>query len=526
MEPKYTKKRFREIVAVSIKHGLKNGIGDPKELRLALEELGPTFIKIGQIMSTRPDIFPQEYIEELQKLQDNVKPEDDGVIMKVIEEELGNPIESIFPYFEKKPIASASLAEVHMAELKTGEKVVIKVQRPNVREKMKADIAILKKLAPFINFTSLGNGMDAKEVINELANATERELDFLSELENIKKFKENNKDVKFIVCPQAYREYSTSKVLVMDYISGIKIDNLKALKNNNYDLKDIATKLTYNYFKQVFEDGFFHADPHPGNILIHDNKIGYIDFGLMGTLDAGLKRKFNEFLQGVANRDTGMMTKAVLKIGQKRGTINTKLLYSDIDEMYNQYIEESFFDMDIIQIMDEVIKICKKNNIYMPKDITLLLKGLMTIQGVIAMLDSELNIMDIALPYVKGNILEEKFKNFNIMETLEALYTSISANVKISAKLLDLTNHILSGKLKMQLELKNIDNNFTELNKMINRLVFAIIVAALVVGSSLVINANVGFKLYGISVLGLAGYVGAAIAGFWLLISIIKSGRL
>ncbi|SHH78382.1 ABC1 kinase family protein [Sporanaerobacter acetigenes] len=526
MDTNYTKKRFKEIASVSIKHGLKKGISDPREFRLTLEELGPTFVKIGQILSTRPDIFPNEYILELQKLQDDVKPEEYSTVKNVVESELGNTLEEIFLYFEEKPIASASLAQVHLAILKTGEKVVVKVQRPFVKEKMTADIAILKKLAPVINFTPTGSAMDAREVVEELSNATEKELDFENEMKNIEKFCENNEDVNFILCPKVYGKYCTDKIIVMDYIDGIKIDNMSILQEEGYDLKDIATKLTYNYFKQIFEDGFFHADPHPGNILIHENKIAYIDFGLMGQLDNNMKKKFNELLEAVVDRDVNQMTRAILKIGQKRGPVDDKQLYRDIEIMYDQYIEESMYDFDIPQIMEEVFKVCKTNNIYMPKDITLLLKGLLTIQGVIVKLDTEINIMDVALPYMKNRLANETLKNLNVMDALEKLYLSIRANMKISTKLLDLINQALNGKLKVQLEFKEIEDSIGELNKMVNRLVFGMIVAGLVVSSSIVLNANIGPKVYGISIIGITGYLGAAVAGFWLLISILRSGKL
>ena len=526
MDTNYRKKRIREIVSVSIKHGLKKGINNPEQLKCTLEELGPTFVKIGQILSTRPDILPSEYITELQKLQDDVRPEKYDVIVKVIERELGKPIDEIFLDFDKTPMASASLAEVHLAKLHTGENVVVKVQRPNVAETMTADIAILRKLAPVINLTPTGSAMDAREVVEELTDATEKELDFVNERKNIEMFSANNVDIKFILCPKVYEEYCTDKIIVMDYIKGIKIDNTSKLEEEGYDLQDLATKLTYNYFKQIFEDGFFHADPHPGNILIHERKIGYIDFGLMGQLNSSLKKKFNDFLEGVVEKDVSKMTKSILKIGIKKGAIDIKKLSNDIELMYEQYIEESLYDFDLPQIMEEVLKVCKNNNIHMPKDITLLIKGLMTIQGVIATLDKDINIMDVAIPYMKNSLMDEKLKSLDMMKVLEKLYTTVKANMSLSVKLLDLINQALSGKLKLQMDFKDGKESINELNKMINRLVFGLIVAGLVVSSSLVIAANVGPKIYGISLIGITGYLGAAIAGFWLLISIIRSGKL
>ena len=526
MDNNYTKKRFREIVSVSIKHGFKNGIGDPKELRLVLEELGPTFVKIGQILSTRPDILPLEYIDEFQKLQDDVSAGDFHVMKEVVESELNGSIEDIFGSFKEVPIASASLAEVYLARLKTGEEVVVKVQRPFVRQKMLSDIQILKKLAPFINFTATREIVDMKEVIEELSTAAEKELDFIEEMENIIKFSENNKYVKFITSPKVYKDYCTDKVLVMEYISGIKIDNIHQLIKEGYDLHDIATKLTYNYFKQVFEDGFFHADPHPGNIFIHENTIGYIDFGLMGNLNLSLRKKLNQVLEGAATKDINLMTKSIIKVGIKKGPIDINRLYNDIEIMYDTYIDESIHDYDLPQILEEVMVVCKKNNINMPHSITLLIKGMMTLQGVLAKIDKDLTIIDVAMPYFKEQIVKNRFKNMDLTEIGGFLYSSIKSTLELSTKTLSLINTGLEGRLKLNLELKNMDENFNEINKMVNRLIFAIIIAGLLVSSSLVINANIGLKVHGISAIGIVGYLGAGAAGLLLLISIFKSGKL
>lgn len=526
MKTNYMRNRLKEIIAVSIKHGLKNGISDPKAFRLALEELGPTFIKLGQILSTRPDMLPKPYIKELEKLQDDVTPEDFNVMKGEIEKELGTNLENIFLYFDEKPIASASLAEVYYGKLKSGEEVVVKVQRPFVKEKMMSDIAILKRLAPFIKFTTPGSLMDVEEAIEELSMAAEKELDFLNEVENITLFSKNNKDIKFIAIPKVYKTYCTKKIIVMDYLKGIKVDQVEKLKSEGYDLQDMAEKLIYSYIKQILEDGFFHADPHPGNLIIHNNKIGFIDFGLMGFLDSSLKNKFNEFIEAIAEEDYDKMTRIVLKIGIKKGPINIKVLRSDIENMYNQYIEQSLYDFDLPEMIEEIFHICKKNNIHMPKNITLLIKGLMTIQGVVIKLNKEITIMDIALPYVQNHFIKEKLSNINVLDGIKYIYTIVKSNLEVSTKLLDLIDQTINGRFKLNLQIKNMEKSINELNKMVNRLVFAIIVAALVVSSSLAMNVDIGLKIYGISIVGLVGYLGAAIAGFWLLISILRSGKL
>lgn len=520
-----TRDRLREIVTVATKHGIKNGIGSPEELRLVMEELGPSFIKIGQILSTRPDIFPMEYIEEFQNLQDSAKPKGFATMRKVLESELGDHVHNIFVDFQETPVASASLAEVYLAYLKSGEKVAIKIQKPHVTEVILEDIRILKGFSRFLNLSNTKDLFDAEEVVAELETATKKELDFLKEMENTIEFAEKNQDVKFISAPEIYKEYCTDKVLVMEFISGIKVDSVEEIKNAGYDLEDIAKKLTYNYFKQVFEDGFFHADPHPGNIFIRDNTIGYIDFGLVGRLDIGLRRKLNLLLEGAATGDIDLMMESILKIGVSKGHIDKEKLYNDVKVMYDTYIDESLYDYDLPDIMEQVMLISKANNIAIPQNITLLSKSMMHIQGVLAKLDKSLSIMDIAKPYFRDQILKNKLKDLNITDIAKFLSISGKSTLELAPKTLEFLDHGLKGRLNLNLSLKNMDNSFNEINKMVNRLIFAIIVTGLLVSSSLVVNANVGLKIYGISSIGIIGYLGAGIAGLLLLVSIFRSWK-
>lgn len=522
----YTRKRIGEIAAVFIKHGFKNKLGNPRELRLALEELGPSFIKIGQLLSTRPDLLPMEYIVELQNLQDNVKPEKFHLMKEVIEGELGDRIDNIFSYFDETPIASASLSEVFYARLKTGEKVAVKVQRPYAREKMLSDIRILKKLVPLANLTSTKEIIDIRKAVDELSQAMEKEFNFIEEAKNIKKFREKNKNISYLTCINVYEKYCTEKILVMDYISGIKVSDTDRLKEKGYDLKDIAVKITYNYFKQVFEDGFFHADPHPGNILVHNNTIGYIDFGLMGNLDADLVKNLNKMLEGVVTKDINLMMNSLLSIGIKKGNIDKNKLYKDIGRFYNAYAHESIHNLDIQNIMDEIMEIAKSNNIAMPHNIILFAKGVVTLQGILAKLDDTISIMDIALPYFKDKMIKDKFKKLDFSLIAAYLYSSLKSTVEIPSKLVDFLTSGIDGRLRFYLDLDDIERALNTINKMINRLIISIIIAALLVSSSLVINANVGLKIHGISAIGIVGYLGAAIGGLVLLVSIFRSGKL
>lgn len=522
----YTRKRIGEIVSVFLKHGFKNKLGNPKKLRLALEELGPSFIKIGQILSTRPDLLPMEYIIELQNLQDNVKAENFQLMKEVIESELGDSIENIFLYFDETPIASASLSEVYFARLKTGKKVAVKVQRPYAREKMLTDIRILKKLVPLANLTSTKEFIDIKKAVDELSQAIEKELNFIEEAKNIKKFAEKNKNVRYLTCINVYEEYSTEKILVMDYIAGTKVGDVDKLVEEGYDLQDIAIKITYNYFKQVFEDGFFHADPHPGNILVHNNTIGYIDFGLMGSLEPTLVKNLNRMLEGVATKDINLMMNSLLAIGIKKGNINKDKLYRDIENFYNTYAYEAIHKFDLHNVINEIMEIAKRNNIAMPHNIILFAKGIITLQGVLAKLNDTITIMDIALPYFKDKVLRTSLKKLDFSQLATYLYSTLKSTAEIPNKLVDFLNSGMDGRLRFYLDLKDIEKTLNTINKMVNRLIISIIIAGLLVSSSLVINANVGLKIYGISAIGIIGYIGATIGGLVLLVSIFRSGKL
>lgn len=526
---KNERNRIREIISVFLKHGVSNGVKglrSPERIREALEELGPTFVKIGQILSIRPDLLPEPFIREFGKLQDNVKPEKLEDIRRVFESDLGKTPEELFADFDTVPAASASLAQVHLAVLNDGRKVAVKIQRPKAGETILKDIAIFKRLGRFIKHTPQGSILNIEELMDELYDAVKKELDFLVEAKNIKKFFKNNADVRYIECPTVYDKYTTSNILVMDYIEGIKIGDTEQLLDKGYVLEEIGSKLASNYFKQVFEDGFFHADPHPGNIIISGGSITYIDFGIMGTLNKDMKDKFNKFLYGVVSRDVGSMSQALLRIGVKKGKVNINNLHSDIEDIYNKYIETSLFEVDLPRMINDIFKICRRNSISMPRDITMLMKGIMTIEGVAAKLSPETSLMEIAAPYVRAQIFKDRDYRREALEQLESLHLLLKSGVKIPVKLLELISSIQSGKLKIHMELKGLDRGIGQLNRMVNRIVFGIIASALIIGSSLVMNNEMGPKLYGISAIGIIGYTGAVIMGFWLLLSIIKSGKM
>lgn len=529
MNKKDKNSRVKEIIAVFLKHGITKGtkiLQNPEEIRIALEELGPTFVKIGQILSTRPDLLPEDFINEFKKLQDDVKPEKSDEIIRIIEDEFNDDIDNIFISFDREPMASASMAQVHKAIIKDGDEVVVKVQRPNIRERMLEDISILRSIAKITTLTFHDYAINLNDVIDELWDSANNELDFIKESNNVELFYQNNRDVNCIKVPKVFKEYTTSKVITMEYIDGIKISNCDELDDKGYDLEDIAKKLVQNYFKQVFEDGYFHGDPHPGNILINDRKIAYIDFGMMGYISKSMRTKFMQFISGIAMRDIWEMTESVIRIGIIKGKLDKNKLYGDISEIYSRYIDESLGDINIAEMMNEVFKVCKKNSIVMPKDMVMLLKAIMTLEGLLTIIAPSISVMDVVIPYIKSQIASQQDLKKGILDDAENMLIAYKNLLKIPSMINNLIKNLNSGKIKVQMEYADLEKIINDSNRIANRVIWGIVVAAMLISSALIVRAGFVPDIIGVSHLGFIGYALSGILGIWLLISIIKSGKI
>lgn len=526
--------RFREIVKTLTFYGfgyildskIKNKKSDPSNLRKAFEKLGPTFVKIGQILSTRPDILPQNYIEELSKLQDNVSPESFEDINKVFFNEFKQSINDVFDSFNKVPFASASIAQVHEATLKDGRNVIVKIQRPEIAEKIKLDIAILLKISKLSKITFIDTLVDPKEALYELKNATEEELDFKNEAKNIDIFRDLNKNVDFVNVPYIIHGLSTKKIITMEKIDGIKIDNLNLLKENGYNLSDLSKNLTLSFCKQIFEDGFFHGDPHPGNILVKKGIIYFIDFGIVGRLSTSLKSSLREIVFALALKDINKLVSIIMSIGIKTGVVDRNNLFEDIDYLLSNYISTSLSNIKISVLFEDILHTAKRNNIRFPKEFTMLIRSLIIIEGVISKLSPDVKIIDILISYVKSNNKFYLFKNFDLIETLITYSNFAKSITHIPTKIIELSDSIIHGRAKIQLTHKNLEKNVNTLNKMVNRLIIGLVISSIIIGSSLILTSNIGPKYANMSVLGLTGFAIAAFMGFWLLIFIIKSGKI
>lgn len=526
--------RFQEIVKVLAYYGF-GYIFDtktnkekkaPENLRKACEELGPTFIKIGQILSTRPDILPEPYISELSKLQDSVPPEPFEDINKVFVKEFLTSIDDAFSSIDKTPLASASIAQVYKATLKNGENVIVKIQRPDIAEKMKLDLSILYRIAKLTKARFQDSLINPVEALDELMASTEIELNFNNEVKNIKKFRENQKDVAFLYSPYVYEELSSKKVITMENIEGFKITDLKKLDAGGYDILDLSRKLVLSFFKQVFEDNFFHGDPHPGNILIREGKICYIDFGIMGSLSNSFKNALYEIIIAVVYKDIDKIISIMMSIGIKTGKVNRNKLYEDIDYLLANYFGTSLQNIKMSVMLQEVFEAAKRNNIRLPKDFTLLMRSLVIFEGVVGKINPDFNLAEVAIPYVKSKNKYAFLKNLNFDQVLLKSYTFVKDTAELPGKIIQLSDSVVNGRAKIQLEFTNLQNSVNELHKMVDRIVAGLILSAMIIGSSLILKTNVGPKIYDVSIIGFVGYGFAAIIGIWLIISMIKTRRL
>lgn len=516
-----SKKRLAQIVAILRKHHITQGLS-PEKLRLIIEDLGPTFVKIGQIMSTRQDMFSQRYCKELKKLRSNVNPLPFETIAQVIEEEYACDIQNVFVSIEKDPLGSASIAQVHKATLKNGEQVVLKVQRPHIYEMMERDISLIRKASRLLRLSEiLGSVVDIDIVLDEFWAAAKQEMDFTVEAGYAIRFKKTYEDLKYIDSPMIYREYTTTRVLMMEYIDGIEISNQAALEKAGYDCEEIADKLADNYITQIIDDGFFHADPHSGNLRIRDGKIIWIDFGMMGILDPKDRGLMKEAVQTIVANDVARLTDVVLTLGNHEDSVDYSTLVNDMEEFMDTYLtlELSQIKMDVM--VQDIFKLCHKHGISMPKGVSMLARGMVTMESTLMDLSDSTNMIRIAANHMASSFDGAKIKK-DIKALGKKLYDTGYHSLDIPVQLSHILQMTKKGQLKLNLNVIGSEEPITKLDKMVNRIIICILAAALLVGSSLLCTTDMQPKVFGIPLIGFMGYMSATLMGLWLLFKMLK----
>lgn len=510
--------RLKEITMVLHKHAITRGVS-PEKLRLILEDLGPTFVKLGQIMSMRSDILPKRYCEELSLLCSDAEPMTFDQVEDVLEESFGRSWKDEFESIEEKPLGAASIAQVHRAVLKTGEKVVIKVQRKGIYETMSRDIGLLRKTVRLLPPSGISNMVDLDMVLDELWTVAQEEMNFLTEASNMEELSEKNKDVAFVEIPKLYREYTTAKVLVMEYIDGIALDDKETLLENGYDLKEIGSKLVDNYVKQIMQDGFFHADPHPGNVMIRGGRIVWMDMGMMGRLSEHERDMIGQAVKGVASNDVTAIQNAVLALGKFKGKPDNAKLYDDIRDFLAKYSNAEFGNIDIAELMQDLMEVMKENKISLPHGMTLLARSMAYMESAITNISPDINIVEIASSRIEGQFFDKDNMKKEVKFFEKALYRSLKKTIDIPSLVSDALHAYMNGNAKINLDLHVAEDLENFMRREINNLVMGLWVMSLLISSSIICTTNMFPKIFGIPFLGVAGYL---IAFIIVLVSFIR----
>lgn len=510
--------RLREITRVLHAHNISRGV-TPVKLREILEDLGPTFIKVGQLMSMRSDILPQEYCDELMKLTSDVPPMSYDEVVRVIEDSYGRPCGEIFKSIDKKPLGSASIAQVHRATLVTGEDVVVKVQREGIYSTMKRDINLLRRAVKFVPDVVVKGTVDLNAVLDELWVVTQEEMNFQIEASNMEEFARLNEDVRFVCVPKLYRSYTTGRVLVMEYIDGYDIVDRKGLEAAGYDMNEIGEKLIDNWIRQVMVDGFFHADPHPGNILIRDGKIVWIDMGLMGRLTEQDRSAIQLAIEGVADDDNGKIEDAVLSIGKFRGKPDKNRLHTGIDNLMRTYGRKGLGEINIASFLGDLMDVMKENGIQMPHGLTLLARGLNNIEGVLAQVSPKVNMVKIA----QARMREEVFRHIDWKDELRngsmSTYKSLKSLIGLPTLVSKMMREYSSGQTRINLDIHTSEELTHLMGRLSRHFNLGIWVMALLISSSILCTTDMQPRVFGIPVLGFIGYILALLLVIYITVS-------
>ncbi len=498
------------MTAVLKKYKISHGL-TPEKFRLILQELGPTYIKLGQIMSLHSDILPKEYCEELMKLCSDVEPMPFSQVEEVIKDSFGYSWKEIFEYIDEKPLGSASIAQVHRARLKSGEEVVVKVQRKGIHDIMSKDIALLHRAVKLVPPISIKGIVDLDMVLNEMWAVAQEEMNFMTEAANMEEFARNNREVAFVSTPKLFRKYTTTHVLVMEYIDGIKIDDKAALTDAGYDLDEIGSKFVDNYIRQVIEDGFFHADPHPGNVCIRDGKIVWMDMGMMGRLSERDKKQISNAVYGIALNDIGMIEDAVLAIGDFRGEPDSARLYKDIKTLIGKYGSLDMGQIDVAVFLQEIMDVMKNNKVAMPHGFTMLARGLTQMEGVLADIAPDINMAEIAAARLKQDVVHNFDLKGELKNAGKTVYKSAHRMVELPQQLSKILEEYQRGQTRINLDMHASDELSRLLHRLVRNIVMGLWVMALLISSSIVCTTDMKPKILGIPALGVMGYLFACI---------------
>ena len=547
-------RHFGLISRVLIKHGMgevadrlrgrtgskiKTGLPDPVRIRRTLEELGPSFIKLGQLMSTRGDLFPPEYIDELSKLQDQVPPVPFEGIRRLIETELGQSPDQLFKSIDETAMAAASVAQVHTARLKTGEKVAVKVIRPGIEKRIRKDIQLMYYFAArFERRFEMGRIVGAVNLVKEFERTIFRELDMLIEAGNIERFTRSFKDIDEIYIPKVYWDLTAKSVLVMEHIEGIKMDRVDEIRRHGIDPQEVAMIGLRSFSRQLMAAGIFHADPHPGNTLVmHDGRVSLVDFGIVGYLDEETMMQIAHLFLGFAEHDYDMVMEAFEAAGLlDPRTMDLNSFRMDLKDMAEPFYGRSLKTISVKDVYYQTMRLVYKYRIRLPRNLLLLFKTFIQTEALGKILGSEASLLEVTRPYAK-KLLQQGYEAHKV-------FKNVGRDTKLFGGYLRQMPHLAHGLFKrlatetpkFEIAHTGLEDTSRKFERGINRLTLGLVTAASLIAASLILNSTNKVLLFEVDffgvqtlsvtdVLGLSGYVIATFLGLWLVSSIVRSGK-
>lgn len=519
-------KRLGQIASIVRQFDIIRGL-TPVKMRLMLEALGPTFVKVGQILSMRSEILPQDFCNELAKLQAGADPIPYDTVLQVLEQEYHRPVNEIFDHIDPNPLGSASLAQVHRAKLTSGENVAIKVQRPGVRETMALDISIMRSLARVAAKTVPSTQVvDLSGVVEELWDTFEAETDFLVESRNLAEFKHFCEQYRYMDCPQPYIELCTEHVVVMDYVEGISVSHPDKLVAAGYDLQEIGTKLVDNYAIQVLDEGFFHADPHPGNIMVAENRIVLLDLGMTGRLNAKTRSALKEMIFAVAQQDSASLADGLLRFAGTEGDAQDyPALLADLDVIIKEYGTVDIAELDIAAMLGSLTQLASRHGIEIPSSVTTVGRALVTLKGLLDEFIPNVNMIEIISNHIAASTSKRVLAKDELQSLLVESHQALHSLLKATGELSVASRMLTRGQLRVNMEMVGSQEPIHLLANMVNRLTMALIVVGLFIGSSIVYYAGIKPVIFGIPIVGFLGYVIAFICSVWIVFDIYFSSR-
>jgi ubiquinone biosynthesis protein len=495
---------------------------------MAFEELGPTYIKLGQVLSTRPDLVPRDIVKELAKLQDEVPPFSFAEVKDAVEAEFGKASEEIFDELEEQSLASASIGQVHKARLKDGESVAVKIQRPGIQKVIEVDLEIMLHLATLAEHHIKEFEIHRPvKIVEEFARTLEKEIDYNIEATNMERIARQFLDLPHVYRPLVFREFTTSRILTTELIDGIKISKIEMLEAAGLDKKVIADRVVGLVLKQAFDHGFFHADPHPGNIFVlADNVICMVDFGMMGLVDRATREAFVDLIDSVVHQNEVKAAQGLLNLTEWDDQPDVRALEREVADFMGRHLYKPLKDMQIGKLLQDLIELTIRFRLRIPPDIFLMIKALSAVEDVGRTLDPEFDLIAHATPIIKRVKLERFAPQRISSDVFDMMSRLLQFLQQFPKDLMDLTGMIRERRLSFQLEHKGLESMLATQDQTSNRMSFAIIIAALIIGSALIVISEIPPLVFGISLIGIIGYLVAAVMGLWLLVAIIKKGRL